>query len=76
MGIAGLARRLEPYAVRYTSEELKGRTAVIDGPALAFHAHRLAVAASASLSRVPTYAECNAEAMGWLRSLESVDIKV
>jgi len=76
MGISGLARRLEPYAVRYTSKELEGRTAIIDGPGLAYDAHRVAAVAAASLSRIPTYADINAEAIRWLKSLESINIKV
>ncbi|KAF2712065.1 hypothetical protein K504DRAFT_400504 [Pleomassaria siparia CBS 279.74] len=76
MGIAGLARRLEPYATHFTKDQLEGRSAIIDGPALAYDAHRVAAAAAASLSRVPTYADINAEAIRWLNALESVDIKV
>lgn len=74
MGIAGLATNLEPYAVRCTSEELRGYLAVIDGPALAYHAHKLA--AEADQSRLPSYADINTTAIRWLKSLDAVDIKV
>jgi hypothetical protein len=76
MGIQGLARRLEPYASRYSSEQLEGYSAVIDGPALAYYAHKLALAASASPLRIPSYADIVAEATRWLTSLESSNIKV
>ena len=76
MGIPGLARRLEPYATRYTDEQLSGYSAVIDGPALAYYAHKLALAASARLGRIPSYADVNAEAIRWLSLLEQCNIKV
>jgi hypothetical protein len=76
MGIQGLARRLEPYATRYSSEQLEGYFAVIDGPALAYYAHKLALAASASPLRIPSYADIVAEAIRWLTSFESSNIKV
>ncbi|KAI5366878.1 hypothetical protein CC77DRAFT_1024075 [Alternaria alternata] len=76
MGIQRLARRLEPYATRYSSEQLDGYSAVVDGPALAYYAHKLALASAASASRIPSYADIVAEAIHWLASLEKSDIKV
>jgi len=76
MGIQGLARRLEPYATRLSSEQLDGYSAVIDGPALAYHAHKLALASAASATRIPSYADIVAEARRWLYSLEKSNIKV
>lgn len=76
MGIQGLARRLEPYATRYSSEQLDGYSAVVDGPALAYYAHKLALATCASTSRIPSYSDINAEAIRWLNALESINIKV
>ncbi|KAI4644674.1 uncharacterized protein J4E78_009493 [Alternaria triticimaculans] len=76
MGIQGLARRLEPYATRLSSEQLDGYSAVIDGPALAYHAHKLALASAASATRIPSYADIVAEALRWLTSLENSNIKV
>ena len=79
MGIQGLARRLEPYSVRYSPQQLGGFFAIIDGPSLAYHALKLALDAldaSVSQSRLPSYADINAEAIRWLNSLEAHGIKV
>lgn len=76
MGIQGLARRLEQYSVRYTSQQLDGYTAIIDGPSLAYKAHGLALSAAASQSRIPSYIDINNEAINWLTSLENQGIKV
>jgi hypothetical protein len=76
MGIAGLARCLDPYAIRYTPDELAGYHAVIDGPSLAYHAHELALAHMGDQVRLPSYAEINAQAIRWLKALETVNIKV
>jgi len=75
MGIAGLARRLDPYAIRYAPEELGGYHAVVDGPSLAYHAHELALA-NIDHVRLPSYADVNAQAIRWLKALEFVNIKV
>jgi hypothetical protein len=74
MGIPGLAIRLEPHATRYTLLELEGYCAIVDGPALAYFAHR--VAAEANKSRLASYADINAVAIRWLKDLEHVNIKV
>ncbi|KAF2006827.1 hypothetical protein P154DRAFT_597115 [Amniculicola lignicola CBS 123094] len=74
MGVAGLTRFLEPYAVQCTSGDLKDYLAIIDGPALAYHAYSLA--STASGTRTPSYADVNASAIRWLKSLEEMDIKV
>ncbi|KAH7401693.1 XPG domain containing-domain-containing protein [Pyrenochaeta sp. MPI-SDFR-AT-0127] len=74
MGIPGLARRLEPYSTLYSAQQLEGYSAVIDGPALAYHAHKLALAASHT--RVPSYADIITEAIRWLNGLEDMKIKV
>lgn len=74
MGIPGLASHLEPYATRYTSAELVGYTTIIDGPSLAYFAHRLA--AQASSSHLPSYTDINAVAIRWLKNLENINIKV
>ncbi|KAL6711250.1 hypothetical protein ACN47E_005781 [Coniothyrium glycines] len=76
MGVPGLARRLEPYATHCSREQLRGYSAIIDGPALAYHAHKLATITSSSPSRLPTYADINDEAIRWLNSLEEYGIKV
>jgi hypothetical protein len=76
MGIPGLARRLEPYATRYSPEQLEGYSAVIDGPALAYYAHKLALSTSASPARIPSYVDIIAEAIRWLNALEQMNIKV
>jgi hypothetical protein len=74
MGISGLAKQLEAYATRYTSTDLDGRIAIIDGPALAYYAHKLA--AEASNTRPPSYGDINLLAIRWLKALESVSVKV
>ncbi|KAF2746559.1 hypothetical protein M011DRAFT_404468 [Sporormia fimetaria CBS 119925] len=74
MGIAGLATRLEPYAARCTYEELQGYVAIIDGPALAYFAHK--TAAESQSTGLPSYADINATALRWLDHLESSGIKV
>lgn len=76
MGIQGLARRLEPYATRFSSDQLDGYSAVVDGPALAYYAHKLALTAAASASRIPSYADIVSHAIGWLSALEANKIKV
>ena len=76
MGIPGLARRLEPYASQYSPEQLEGYSAVIDGPALAYFGHKLALAASSNQASVPDYENIRAESIRWLESLEASSIKV
>jgi hypothetical protein len=76
MGIAGLARSIDPYATRYTPEDLAGYYAVVDGPSLAYHAHELALADMDSHVRPPSYADINAQAIRWLKALENVNIRV
>lgn len=76
MGIPGLARRIEPYATQYSPEQLEGYSAVIDGPALAYYGHKLALAASTSTARIPFYEDITTEVIRWLTSLESSNIKV
>lgn len=73
MGIPGLARRSEPYAEYRSARQLDGYHAIVDGPSLAYHAHKLALAGS---PRVPSYADINTEAIRWLNSLETANIKV
>ncbi|KZM18285.1 hypothetical protein ST47_g10552 [Ascochyta rabiei] len=73
MGIPGLARRSEAYAECRSAKQLDGYHAIIDGPSLAYHAHKLAIA---GLPRVPSYADINIEAIRWLNSLETANIKV
>ena len=73
MGIPGLARRSEPYAEYRSARQLDGYHAIVDGPSLAYHAHKLALAGS---FRVPSYADINTEAIRWLNSLETANIKV
>ncbi|KAF2660431.1 hypothetical protein K491DRAFT_711647 [Lophiostoma macrostomum CBS 122681] len=74
MGIPGLLSHLEPYAVQYTSADLEGYSAIIDGPALAYHAQR--VSAEIKSSHLPSYEDINAVAIRWLKSLEDMNIKV
>ncbi|KAF2016202.1 hypothetical protein BU24DRAFT_196648 [Aaosphaeria arxii CBS 175.79] len=74
MGIPGLATSLEPYAARFTSTELGGHSAILDGPAFAYHAHKLA--SDTNSTRPPTYAEVHAIAIRWLNALETLNIKV
>ncbi|KAF1942733.1 hypothetical protein EJ02DRAFT_454038 [Clathrospora elynae] len=76
MGIPGLARRLEPYATTCSPEQLDGYSAVIDGPALAYYSHKLALAASGSPTRLPSYEDVITAAMHWLSALEQINIKV
>ncbi|USP74062.1 hypothetical protein yc1106_01336 [Curvularia clavata] len=76
MGIQGLARRLEPYATRFSSEQLQGYSAVVDGPALAYYAHKLALSAAANASWMPSYADIVSQAIDWLSALEANNIKV
>ncbi|KAJ4994017.1 hypothetical protein SVAN01_00494 [Stagonosporopsis vannaccii] len=73
MGIPGLARRSEPYAECRSAQQLHGYQAIVDGPSLAYHAHKLALAGS---PKVPSYEEINDEAIRWLNSLEAANIKV
>lgn len=74
MGIPGLASRLEPYAARYTSTELEDYTAIVDGPALAYFAHR--IASEGKKSRLVSYADITTAAIRWLDRLEEAQIKV
>lgn len=74
MGIPGLASRLEPYAARYTSTDLDGYAAIIDGPALAYFAHR--IASEGKKSQLASYADITATAIRWLAHLEAAKIKV
>lgn len=80
MGIAGLARRLDPHASQYSSAQLSGFNAVVDGPSLAYHAHKLALAAhaaaDANVSRMPSYMDMIQQALRWLRTLDAINIKV
>ncbi|KAF2852244.1 hypothetical protein T440DRAFT_446812 [Plenodomus tracheiphilus IPT5] len=76
MGIPGLARRLEPYAAQYSPDQLAGYCAIIDGPALAYFGHKLAVAAATDASRLPSYRDITFEAIRWLDHLESINVKV
>ena len=78
MGVAGLARRLETHATRYSLKDLKGYHAIIDGPSLAYHAHKLAWAAlsRANVSRIPAYSDITFHALRWLKTLEGINIKV
>ncbi|KAF1920975.1 XPG domain containing-domain-containing protein [Ampelomyces quisqualis] len=74
MGIQGLARRLDPYSIRYAPEELKGYAAIIDGPGLAYEAHKLALNMAAGQLRLPSYADINNAAVQWLHALEDQGI--
>ena len=74
MGIPGLTTTLGPYAVPYNSVSLDGYAGVIDGPALAYHAHKLAT--EAVRAGVPSYADINNVAIRWLKSLETINVKV
>jgi hypothetical protein len=74
MGIPGLATRLEPYAIRTSSADVDGYVAIIDGPALAYFAHR--VANQGTKYRLPSYADINQVAIRWLEHLESINIRV
>ncbi|KAH7077589.1 XPG domain containing-domain-containing protein [Paraphoma chrysanthemicola] len=76
MGISGLARRLEPYATRYSAQELEGYSAIVDGPSLAYEGHKLALSSGSSPSKIPSYTDINSVAIGWLESLEKQGIKV
>jgi hypothetical protein len=76
MGVAGLAKRLDPYAGRFATEDLGGYHAVVDGPSLAYHAHQLAYAMPSSQAHLPSYADINAQAIRWLKALESINIRV
>lgn len=76
MGIAGLTRRLEPHATRYQHQDLSGYQAIIDGPSLAYHAHRLALLEIGDELRIPSYADINRLAYRWLDALEALNIKV
>ncbi|KAF2191209.1 hypothetical protein K469DRAFT_696929 [Zopfia rhizophila CBS 207.26] len=74
MGIPRLASSLEPFAVQHTARGLQGnRKAIIDGPALAYHAFNLA---AESQPGVPSYTDINEAAIDWLRRLEQNNIKV
>lgn len=74
MGIPGLASRLEPYASRCPSSDLHSYIAIIDGPALAYFAHR--IASEGKKSRLASYADVTAAAIRWLDHLEDAKIKV
>lgn len=76
MGISGLARRCAPYSSRHSAQDLKGYAAIIDGPSLAYEAHRLALGAAAAQARIPSYVDINAEAVRWLSMLEEQGINV
>lgn len=76
MGISGLARRLAPYSSRHSVNDLKGYSAIVDGPSLAYEAHRLALSTAATQTRIPSYADINAEAVRWLSTLEEQGINV
>ena len=76
MGIAGLTRRLQPHATRYRHEDLSGYQAIIDGPSLAYHAHKLALLEIGDDPRIPSYADINRLAIRWLEALEALNITV
>lgn len=78
MGIAGLARRLETHATRYSLQDVKGYHAIVDGPSLAYHARKLALAAldRDDVPRIPAYNDITFQALRWLKTLESINIKV
>jgi len=76
MGIPGLARRLEPYAAQHSPGALDGYSAIIDGPALAYFGHRLALAASTDVAKLPSYKDVIRETIRWLDHLESINIRV
>ncbi|KAF2644880.1 hypothetical protein P280DRAFT_466145 [Massarina eburnea CBS 473.64] len=76
MGIAGLARRLEPYRARIEAADLAGYRAIVDGPSLAYHAEKLAYASLGNHSRSPSYVDINRKALSWLKALEGLNIKV
>jgi len=62
-GIMGLTQHLEPYATRFSPENLDGCSAIVDGPSLAYHAHKLALDAARELPRIPSYADINSQAI-------------
>ncbi|KAF1959751.1 hypothetical protein CC80DRAFT_590938 [Byssothecium circinans] len=78
MGVAGLARRLEPYCTRIAAADLSGYKAIVDGPSLAYHAQKLAITDNLKnrQAHVPSYADINRQALRWLRALEDINIKV
>jgi hypothetical protein len=76
MGIQGLARRLDPYSSRYSPEQLEGYAAIIDGPGLAYEAHKLALSTATSQLRLPSYTDINNAAIQWLHALENQGIKM
>ncbi|OAL00621.1 hypothetical protein IQ06DRAFT_336132 [Phaeosphaeriaceae sp. SRC1lsM3a] len=76
MGIPGLARRLAQYSSRCSVQDLKGYSAIVDGPSLAYEAHRLALTAASTQTRIPSYADINNEAVKWLSALEEQGINV
>jgi hypothetical protein len=74
MGVAGLSTNLEPYAESCALEKLAGYTATIDGPGLAYHAHR--IASEADPSRCPSYSDIYETALQFLARLEDMNITV
>lgn len=74
MGIPKLTKSLEPFAVQRPLVQLTYYSAVIDGPALAYHAWSLA--AETRRSGIPSYADVNHAAIRWLHRLETFNIQV
>ena len=76
MGIPRLTLRLEPYAKRVSFEvhDQTLKTAVIDGPALAFHILNLCLAQrdrpQSNLDSLPSLRELSQATLIWLETLE------
>lgn len=76
MGIARLATHIKPYASRYEPEAPDStRKAVIDGPALAYHAYELTARAISETDQV-SYNAVNITAINFLRELADRNIQM
>jgi hypothetical protein len=76
MGIARLATYIKPYATPYAPEGTDStRKAVIDGPALAYHAYEVTARGIAEKDEV-SYEAVNSTAVDFLRGLAEHNIQM
>lgn len=75
MGIPGLKRHLQPFAV---SVDLENRRVIIDGPALAYHILYLCLAKASRSSpfELPPYSLLGETVVAWLDQLQRCGVSV
>ncbi|KAG8631864.1 hypothetical protein KVT40_001004 [Elsinoe batatas] len=82
MGIPGLTRKAEEHAERvvFERDSHKGRQAILDGPALAYHVLNLCISQreqrKSPFDDVPTYEELARSTVQWLRLLSKYGFEI